>query len=494
MAFRHLRILRRCLIVFLAVGSMSAPLAAQEPERSSVPGVAAGIWRGLDDVPWGATCEEWQTGSLEGRCSAPERDRAPRHPSDEWCAQGSASSVRGSLYFYGFRSDEPEHCGLGRYRAVVDSIPKSRAQTLHSLLERRLDGEYGAAERLDPRDDVPRYFFSFDWTRVRRWHTGESEILLYLEAEEEAQAAVGVIARSSALVEVADRADVSGSIYFQTLLMFAGGNTGDSITRTLDPSFPRATALLSGPPDHDRSSGWSDADAEEAVDVIDRLMRTADSTRAPERAAAMLFTADRLADRMASWVTRARHPLRDQGRSVDTTVVRSIVNRLDSLGVQPLRNELGAAWTYPHPLLFRIWENYGNTRTGEHAFLMLQVSGWDMSGMCREGQDQFRRVIRHGRAFLEQRPDSPIRAAVEYTLATAYETWWSAGRATGDPYIDPREYESGAGDAGERAIELYKRSARAFEGTAAGDAAVRRVARMVRGVDTFQRTYFCVYD
>lgn len=79
-------------------------------------------------------------------------------------------------------------------------------------------------------------------------------------------------------------------------------------------------------------------------------------------------------------------------------------------------SQLGGEWYYQHDLLWRVWEHFSSTQWGERAFILLLDFGWDTSGMCAKGSDQFRQVIRHGEAFLQQHPNSEYRGFESLTL------------------------------------------------------------------------------
>ena len=75
--------------------------------------------------------------------------------------------------------------------------------------------------------------------------------------------------------------------------------------------------------------------------------------------------------------------------------------------------------------------------------------GWDTSGMCAKGTDQFREVIRQGESFLQQHPNSEYRAFVSHLVGQAYATWWMLSNeptAAMADYVAPRPYKEGAAE------------------------------------------------
>jgi len=110
--------------------------------------------------------------------------------------------------------------------------------------------------------------------------------------------------------------------------------------------------------------------------------------------------------------------------------------------------------------------------------------GWDSSGMCDAGSDQFRTVIAHGEKFLAEHPSSPHRLDVTLALAMAYENWWSLSRARpGDDYVEPARYHDGAEAARQKAIGIYEQIAKMAADSPEATYARRCLPRLKLGVD-----------
>jgi hypothetical protein len=65
-------------------------------------------------------------------------------------------------------------------------------------------------------------------------------------------------------------------------------------------------------------------------------------------------------------------------------------------------DHLGDCWVYYHDLLWRIYEEFGNSEWADEAFLLLMRHGFDTSAGCGKPADQFRNVIGRGEAFLDR--------------------------------------------------------------------------------------------
>lgn len=190
---------------------------------------------------------------------------------------------------------------------------------------------------------------------------------------------------------------------------------------------------------------------------------------------------------------------------------------LGDVGLRYGYSELGGVWVYQRDLLRRTWKEAPDTRWGHLAFARLQDMGWDPTGTCAGGNEQFGAVIERGERFLARRKPAPfLRAVVETTVARAYETMWSISQTTArDMGIfdypfgpdTPREYRERAaaaardrveGDGEEQrrtALALYRSVA---ESPAAGPElrayARAKVERLEARQNTHQYAYYCVHD
>jgi hypothetical protein len=162
-------------------------------------------------------------------------------------------------------------------------------------------------------------------------------------------------------------------------------------------------------------------------------------------------------------------------------------------------SELGGGFFYQHDLLWRVWREHPESDWGERAFLLLLDSGWDTSGMCANGSDQFREVIRQGQTFLRERPSSPYRGLVTHLVGQAYATWWSLSLPPGkgmEDYVDPKQYTEGSEQARLRAIEYFEQVPQIAKGTLLEQYALEVLPRLreQRRLGTDGYRFFCVYD
>jgi hypothetical protein len=136
----------------------------------------------------------------------------------------------------------------------------------------------------------------------------------------------------------------------------------------------------------------------------------------------------------------------------------ALVKRFKELGIEYFYYSPDAEWTLEkNPVdLNALASAYLESEWGRQAFLMLTLMGWSQ-GACGEGPDQFREVINHGEKFLVEYPESEVSDSIRLELANAYATWWNLSRVEPNPpYEYPEIYRVGAGEAKQRAIELYQ--------------------------------------
>ena len=157
---------------------------------------------------------------------------------------------------------------------------------------------------------------------------------------------------------------------------------------------------------------------------------------------------------------------------------------------------------YRNDLVWRVWREFPETDGGEMAFRQLQNRGWntDPTEGCPANPDLFRTVIEKGEAFLEERPQSRLRLQVLFTVAAAYESWWSIAHARADdpfvsapPYPRKAENRKQAGVARERAIRNYREVVRIAPQSPEAASALRRLPRLELSIDTGQRRFFRSY-
>jgi hypothetical protein len=247
------------------------------------------------------------------------------------------------------------------------------------------------------------------------------------------------------------------------------------LVEQLGPAFPELSKYLSMEPD----KGTDPAYRNFTFQVLDAAAK-APSTDQP----AILLAADLLASKIWCGI---------ENKEVCDQVGRDFTQRNLSFD----HDELAGGFAYSRDLLWRIWRDYPNTPAGERAFVLLLGFGWDTSGMCAKGSDQFREVIRQGETFLDQRPTSPNRALVALLVGQAYATWWALSNEYSEgmaDYVDPKSYQTGADEARLQAIHYFEVALQMSPGIQLADYANQAIPALRQEQVPQDYKFFCVYD
>src|SRR5262249_437214 len=152
-----------------------------------------------------------------------------------------------------------------------------------------------------------------------------------------------------------------------------------ALIRQLSPAFPEFSKYI-------EMEGDKGADPELRTFTFQLLDATA---KAPENdQPAMFLAADLLASKI--WCG-------DENKEGCESVGRGVAQR----NLTFAHEELGGGFYYSRDLLRRVWRDYPASDAGERAFVLLLELGWDTSGVCAKGADQFQEVMRQGETFLK---------------------------------------------------------------------------------------------
>jgi hypothetical protein len=103
-------------------------------------------------------------------------------------------------------------------------------------------------------------------------------------------------------------------------------------------------------------------------------------------------------------------------------------------------------------------------------------------------------VIRQGEDLLRRFPETPFRKEQVYHLALAYETWWSLSQAEpGDVTTEGAQVDKeSAGRARRRSIDFYQELLRIAPDSPEAQAGQLRLPTLKLGLDTGERTFYCI--
>lgn len=242
------------------------------------------------------------------------------------------------------------------------------------------------------------------------------------------------------------------------------------------PNFPTLVARKTPKVPHEM-----DPVMRSAVDQLLKLERSAPPTRKP----ALLLATDMLAGKLFC-AESSQDPSEECKKLHDEMAAQNLTWDWDVLGGE---------WGYRHDLLWRLWREYGSTGWGEKAFVLLMDSGWNPSGTCQSGNDEFRVVIREGEKFLAAKPSSANRPEIKFLVAEAYATWWAVSEPSlGDDYIQPEIYKAGSAQARRKAIIYFQQLVDGNTNKLMVEAARQHLQNITKGDPTSEVRFYCVYD
>jgi hypothetical protein len=468
------------------------PLGATTPQVHRGAGSEAEwLVRQFETTEWRAEYLAWRKKHVAAGCREFHGDGSSLFIADLWSYRcfSVSGSARVNRFFYILDSTNPPENRLDQFLGEIwesPDVPISTVQRIHSQIESLLMRQYGQPEAPDTAPPGVVAWGSGDWHLVRVWHLPDSDVYLYIRETPGQRTAVGLLARDRAL-EVASREEGRELLLAQQPSTVVEDQIDSRLSAALAKDFPTASELLGDSDTQSSSEAVYDAAAEMAHVAV---------SATPDLRPMLLLAADRLVSRWRL-PERQKLPSGTEGRMKQLGAIA---------GAHFVWNSLGDSWTYQHDLLWSAWRAAPASEWGQDAFFLLLANGWDTSGVCHDGTDQFHTVIEQGQKFLASNPSSPLRLPVTYLLAEAYETWWSLSEwSSCSPVIDlgpnpcraspaSAPYQSGAEAALQQAIADYE-ALIAADPSIYGTPALRgRLARLKLGVDTNQRQFYCLYD
>jgi hypothetical protein len=234
----------------------------------------------------------------------------------------------------------------------------------------------------------------------------------------------------------------------------------------------------------------------ETIQDLTAILRESDGAGEPRRALGLL-AADAVVNKLSGWLVEI---LPNEAR--ESAAAAGVRRLLAPYGVKLGGMTHEGGLDYGRELLWRVWRESPGTEAGELAFLELQGGGWntDSGEGCPPNPDLFREVIDKAEAFLAGHPRTDFRLQVLYALAVAHESWWSIAHSSADdqwvsgiPYPRRAANAQQAEQARDAAIRYYREVVALAPDSPEGASALRRLPRLVLGLDTGQRRFFCSY-
>jgi hypothetical protein len=172
---------------------------------------------------------------------------------------------------------------------------------------------------------------------------------------------------------------------------------------------------------------------------------------------------------------------------------------LQTQGLTYTYSELGRAYGYGETCLLNLLAEYPDSYWCQFAFLELLMIGFDTSGTCRNGQDQWTVVLKEGNAFLEKYPDSPFAPDIRFYLGKAAETLFNLGAVEDHPARDTyglsiSQYADKREESRKKAIEYYEKVLQSSRKEIYADHLKYILPRLRADFGTGCDYYFCFYD
>lgn len=169
---------------------------------------------------------------------------------------------------------------------------------------------------------------------------------------------------------------------------------------------------------------------------------------------------------------------------------------LEALGFKYYASPLSGTLNNAHSALEELMDRYGASPWAKYALADEARGGFDLGSNCEGGSDQYAIVIARVTPLLQSVKDPLVGGALTFDLGRAYETWWSLGQCENDPYADAGDYQTQKGYAQSRkeALALYQVILKEDPDGPRADILKFVVPRLILGVDTNCRDYYCIYD
>jgi len=170
--------------------------------------------------------------------------------------------------------------------------------------------------------------------------------------------------------------------------------------------------------------------------------------------------------------------------------------QMKDLGVSYVHNELAGSDVYTHGLLKQAKALAPPGPATDEVLLLQMERGFDETGMCSAGPEEFAQVIRQGESLLAGARSLPTStlSSLHFMVGDAYATIvWLATTADSE-YHDPKKYQPEAESARAKALEHYRAALSLERGTARAQKAWKQAWRLAAGLPPTGERYYCVYD
>ena len=170
--------------------------------------------------------------------------------------------------------------------------------------------------------------------------------------------------------------------------------------------------------------------------------------------------------------------------------------QLQALGADYAHDELAGGMVYTHGLLKQAKALAPPGPASDEVLLLLMERGFDLTGACSTGAEEFSQVIQQGESLLagaRALPTSTL-ASLHFMVGDAYATIVWLAQNSNDEYHDPKQYQPMEEPARQKALEHYRDAFMLEHGTARAQKTWKEAWRLAIGLPPTTERYFCIYD
>ena len=191
------------------------------------------------------------------------------------------------------------------------------------------------------------------------------------------------------------------------------------------------------------------------------------------------------ADRVLDFLGHSGVPLGEAARA-----------EMKSLGVNYVHDQPAGGDVYTHGLLKEAKALAPAGPSADEVLLFQMERGFDETGMCSAGPEEFSQVIQQGESLLTgaRALSSATLSSLHFMVGDAYATIVWLAKTTDSEYHDPKKYQPMADSARAKALEHYRAALHLERGTTRAQKAWKEAWRLAAGLPPTRGRYFCVYD
>lgn len=485
--------MRWFLLAIAIVGLPRVGAAGQATQPSNI-SVARQIAREIEQVKAAKTPAEWLRAHPDEKLEMFNGRQLVNDTSD-WCARTflrheSATDRAWTRYAYFYdpvpapnlvlpaqgasgRDIVETSCQLGLIWVEVEESNPAIGSKLAEDTEAELASQYGPGST----PQLASGFGSAGWTHTRQWRL-DGALLTVAYDQFKGQ-------RHRVLVRLAfPNSDAIHDIAKETDQLRADmiAERDELVRRVEEVGMPtepttEMVALLEMP---DYFEGRNRPSSGQVVTAFREWVGAAKSRLAGQQAMALLA-----ADRVLDFLDHNGVLMEEPGRG-----------QMKDLGIEYVHNELAGSDVYRHGLLKQAKALAPPGPATDEVLLLQMDRGFDETGMCNAGPEEFSQVIQQGESLLagaRALPTSTL-SSLHFMVGDAYATIVWLATTTDSEYHDPKKYQPEAAAARAKAVEHYRAALSLEHGTARAEKAWKQAWRLAAGLPPTSERYFCVYD